>query len=37
VGAVTRPLLERWHEVAARLQSAERIALFLDFDGTLAR
>jgi len=30
-----RHLFESWNEVAARLSSAHRIALFLDFDGTL--
>lgn len=32
----TRHLLNRWAEVAARLRAARRVALFLDFDGTLA-
>jgi len=31
-----RNLLECWPEVAARLRNAGAIALFLDFDGTLA-
>ena len=30
-------LLTQWDHIAARLRSAARIALFLDFDGTLAR
>jgi len=30
-------LFQCWGEVAARLRSAPGIALFLDFDGTLAR
>ena len=29
-------LLDSWHEIAARARQARRIALFLDFDGTLA-
>jgi trehalose 6-phosphate phosphatase len=32
-----RPLFPCWHEIANRLKSAGLIALFLDFDGTLAR
>lgn len=32
-----RHLFTSWGEVAARLNQASRIALFLDFDGTLAR
>lgn len=31
-----RHLFDRWREVSAWVRSAERIALFLDFDGTLA-
>jgi trehalose 6-phosphate phosphatase len=31
-----RPLSAHWNEVAARLAAARTIALFLDFDGTLA-
>src|ERR1700684_3211043 len=31
-----RRLFDHWPEVAARVQSAGSIALFLDFDGTLA-
>lgn len=31
-----RDLRKHWSEVEARIQNAERIALFLDFDGTLA-
>jgi len=31
-----RSLLEDWHEVAGRVRSAGSVALFLDFDGTLA-
>ncbi|HEV2202488.1 MAG TPA: trehalose-phosphatase [Bryobacteraceae bacterium] len=34
--ALTRPVLECWPDVASRLRDAPRIALFLDFDGTLA-
>jgi trehalose 6-phosphate phosphatase len=30
-------LLQRWPQVAGRLKSGPKIALFLDFDGTLAR
>jgi hypothetical protein len=30
-----RPLFAYWSEVAARLASSPKIALFLDFDGTL--
>jgi len=30
-------LLERWPQVAGRLKRGQKIALFLDFDGTLAR
>jgi trehalose-phosphatase len=29
-------LLERWHEVSGRMKQARSVALFLDFDGTLA-
>ncbi|HEV2177339.1 MAG TPA: trehalose-phosphatase [Terriglobia bacterium] len=29
-------LFDRWHEVEGRLRAAQRLALFLDFDGTLA-
>jgi trehalose 6-phosphate phosphatase len=36
VSAPTRPLFACWSEVAARLTSSGMIALFLDFDGTLA-
>ena len=32
-----RALLESWPEVAERLRAAGEVALFLDFDGTLAR
>jgi trehalose-phosphatase len=32
-----RHLFQCWHGVAGRLQAARLIALFLDFDGTLAR
>ncbi len=32
-----RHLFESWNEVAANLSNAHRIALFLDFDGTLTR
>jgi trehalose 6-phosphate phosphatase len=31
-----RPLFASWSEIAARLASSRRIALFLDFDGTMA-
>ena len=31
-----RPLFAYWHEFAARLSTSQTIALFLDFDGTLA-
>ena len=30
-------LLERWPQVSGRLKRGRKIALFLDFDGTLAR
>src|SRR5215467_679038 len=32
-----RYLFDHWPEIAQRLQSAGSVALFLDFDGTLAR
>lgn len=32
-----RHLLQCWNQVAPRLRSGKKIALFLDFDGTLAR
>src|SRR5258708_30108938 len=31
-----RHLLENWRQIGPRLQAAESLALFLDFDGTLA-
>ena len=31
-----RHIFSCWGEIAARLASSRRIALFLDFDGTLA-
>src|SRR5579859_6954670 len=32
----TRPLSAHWPHVEARLRASRRVALFLDFDGTLA-
>src|SRR5437660_7981664 len=32
-----RPLFSHWNDVSGRLMGARSIALFLDFDGTLAR
>jgi trehalose-phosphatase len=32
----TRHLFDRWAQVSERVRSAEQLALFLDFDGTLA-
>jgi trehalose-phosphatase len=31
-----RDLLKNWHEVETKIRNAEKVALFLDFDGTLA-
>src|SRR5260370_32638735 len=36
MSAAMRPLFACWGEVAARMASSRTIALFLDFDGTLA-
>ena len=32
-----RPLFESWRSVALRLRESDLVALFLDFDGTLAK
>jgi len=34
---MTSPLFDHWVQIASRLRAAPAIALFLDFDGTLAR
>jgi trehalose 6-phosphate phosphatase len=35
LGRTARPLVAHWDRVAARIQSSRRVAVFLDFDGTL--
>jgi trehalose-phosphatase len=33
---IVRPLFASWHEIAAQLRARRNVALFMDFDGTLA-
>src|SRR5271156_3918705 len=35
LGRTARPLVAHWDRVAAQIQSSRRVAVFLDFDGTL--